>query len=66
MVEKNQRLVLSISEAGELLGVSRPTAYQMAHDGQIPIIKLGKRRMVVPKSALEKMLLEAGTKPEAR
>lgn len=61
MVEQNQRLVLTIEEAGELLGVSRPTAYMMAHSGQIPIIKLGKRRMVVPKSALEKMLLEAGT-----
>lgn len=65
MVDEKHRLVLTIEEAGELLGVSRPTAYQMAHAGQIPIIKLGKRRMVVPKAALDKMLLEAGTKSES-
>jgi excisionase family DNA binding protein len=52
MVEK---LVLTVPEAGELLGVSRAHAYLMVKLGQIPVIKLG-RRIVVPKAALEKML----------
>jgi len=55
-----EKLVLTVPEAGELLGVSRAHAYLMVKMGQIPIIKLG-RRIVVPKVALEKML--AGAEP---
>ena len=54
-----EKLVLTVPEAGELLGVSRAHAYLMVKMGQIPIIKLG-RRIVVPKVALEKMLASAG------
>jgi len=35
------RPLLSITEAGELLGVSVSTAYRMADAGQLPIIRLG-------------------------
>ena len=60
MVSTENKLVLTVPEAGELLGVSRAHAYLMVKMGQIPIIKLG-RRIVVPKVALEKML--AGAEP---
>lgn len=60
MVE-SERLVLTVVAAGELLGVCRATAYMLARTGQIPTIRLG-RRLVVPKSALERMLAEAGNK----
>lgn len=53
-----EKLVLTVPEAGELLGVSRVHAYLMVKMGQIPIIKLG-RRIVVPRVALEKMLANA-------
>ena len=53
-----EKLVLTVPEAGELLGVSRAHAYLMVKLGQIPIIKLG-RRLVVPRVALEKMLENA-------
>lgn len=62
-MEDNEKLVLTIPRAGELLGVSRPLAYKLARLGQIPTIKLGKRRIVVPKAALEKMLANAGCQP---
>lgn len=58
-----EKLVLTVPEAGQLLGVSRATAYMLANTRQIPIIKLG-RRLVVPKVALERLLNEAG-KPKA-
>ena len=35
------RPLLSITEAGELLGVSVSTAYRMADAGQLPVIRLG-------------------------
>lgn len=53
-----EKLVLTVPEAGALLGVSRAHAYLMVKMGQIPVIKLG-RRIVVPKAALEKMLVSA-------
>ena len=55
------RLVITVPEAGYLLGISRATAYVLASQGRIPVIKLGKR-LVVPKAGLERMLDEAITK----
>ena len=46
---------LSITEAGNVLGIGRSAAYEAARTGQIPTIKIG-RRLLVPIIALEKML----------
>jgi excisionase family DNA binding protein len=51
-----ERLTMTVREAGEVLGVSRATAYMLASTGQIPTIRLGERRIVVPRAALMKML----------
>ena len=51
-----ERLVYTVEEAGKAIGISRATAYLMANSGAIPAIRLGKRRLVVPKRALEEML----------
>jgi excisionase family DNA binding protein len=59
--EKPERLTMTVEECGEALGVSRGTAYLLARTGAIPVIRLGKRRLVVPKLALAK-LLEQTTK----
>ncbi len=45
------RLVVSVAEAGQLLGVSRAFAYELAARGELPTIRLG-RRVMVPKVAL--------------
>jgi excisionase family DNA binding protein len=50
-----QRLTVSVEEAGRLLGISRGAAYARAGDGSLPTIRLGKR-LLVPKSALDKLL----------
>lgn len=59
MVTETEKLVMTIPEAGILLGISRPQAYKCVRDGTIPVIKLG-RRMVVPRPALMRMLENAG------
>lgn len=41
-------LVLSVTEAGRLLGCSRNHAYRMARRGVIPTIALGSK-LIVPK-----------------
>jgi excisionase family DNA binding protein len=53
-------LTISVPEAGRRLGIkSRGTAYEAAHRGDIPTIKIG-RLLRVPVRALEKMLDNVG------
>jgi excisionase family DNA binding protein len=52
-----ERRTYSVEEAGAILGVSRALAYQLAREGRIPAIRLG-RRLVVPRARLEEMLAE--------
>lgn len=49
------RLCLSVTEAAKMLGISRGLAYELVNSGQLPVIRL-KRRLLVPKVALERML----------
>jgi excisionase family DNA binding protein len=49
------RSTLSVEEAGDVLGLSRATAYAAANSGSLPVIRIG-RRMVVPRHALERLL----------
>ena len=49
------KATLSIEEAAKALGIGRNQAYEAAHRGDIPIIKIGKR-LLVPRAAFERML----------
>jgi excisionase family DNA binding protein len=46
-----ERLTLSVPETARLLGVGRDKAYEMAHTGRIPVLRIG-RRLLVPRDAL--------------
>lgn len=54
----SERLTLSIEEVAIALGISRAFAYEAVHRGEIPHIKIG-RRMLVPRSALDRLLAAA-------
>lgn len=58
--EKIERLVFTIEESAKILGISRGTAYLLANTGGIPAIRIGQRRLVVPRKALEDFLSSAG------
>ena len=47
----SNRLVMSVTEAAELLGISRGLAYELARSEKLPVVRLG-RRLVVPRKAL--------------
>jgi excisionase family DNA binding protein len=51
----SDRLALSVEEASRLLGISRSLGYELAAQGRIPTIRLG-RRIVVARVALERLL----------
>ena len=46
LAELRQRATVTITEAGELLGVSRAHAFNLARSGDLPTLKLGRRRVV--------------------
>ena len=50
-----EKLTMTIDEAGVLLGIGRSLAYQLAHQGKLPVIRLGKR-FLVSRKAFEAML----------
>jgi excisionase family DNA binding protein len=55
------KLTFTVTEAALLLGISRTTAYECVHRGQLPALFLG-RRIVVTRAALEHLL---GPLPES-
>lgn len=55
----NEKATMNLPEFARKLGISRSLAYKMAASGQIPVIRLGQKRIVVPAWAVEKMLNEA-------
>ena len=50
------RLVFTVEEAAQLLGISRSFAYEAVQRGDIPSMRIG-RRILVPKAALQKLLM---------
>lgn len=53
--EKADRRTYNIEEAGRMLGLAKNAAYNAAHRGEIPVIKIGGR-MLVPKAAFDRLL----------
>ena len=52
-----RRLVLTVREAAEALGVSNDLVYELTARGDIPSLRLGRRR-VIPRRAIEMMVEE--------
>ena len=46
------KLVYSIKEVAEVLGISRSYAYQLVKEKRLPVIELGKRK-IISKVSLE-------------
>ena len=58
MVNKAEKVTMTVPEAGEKLGLSRNGAYEAAARGEIPTLRIG-RLLKVPKVAFDRMLEEA-------
>jgi excisionase family DNA binding protein len=54
----NGRFTFTVEEAGEICGISRPSAYAAAKNGALPTVRIG-RRYIVPRHALERLLSPA-------
>ncbi|ACV64407.1 conserved hypothetical protein [Desulfofarcimen acetoxidans DSM 771] len=49
----------SIPETAKILGIGRSLAYQLAREGKLKTVKLGKR-LIVPAKVIEQMLSACG------
>jgi excisionase family DNA binding protein len=56
-LQDDGRLTWTVTEAAQLLGISRASAYEAAHRGELPVRVIG-RRMLVPRVALLRLLSE--------
>ena len=41
-----ETLTLTIPQVAEILGISRGLAYQLARNGQLPVLRLGNRMLM--------------------
>ena len=53
----------TVAQAARLLGIGRNQAYEAAHRGELPVIRIGKR-LLISKRALDR-LLENGSSSDA-
>ncbi len=60
----SSRPTLTVPEAGRFLGLARASAYEAAHRGDIPTLRVG-RRLLVPTAALRRMLCLDDDRPAA-
>lgn len=54
---RNERVALSVTEAAALLGVSRPTVYQLLNREDFPSFRIGARRLI-SRAGLERWVQE--------
>ena len=61
-----ERRTMTVEEAAKALGIGRNTAYEAIRRGEIPVIRIGDRKLV-PIIAIEQMLsgVRGNTAPEA-
>ena len=61
---ENEKLTITVPEAGRALGIGRNAAYAAARNGELPTVKIGKR-LLVPIVALERLLTTPRSNPAA-
>ena len=54
------KVTLTVSEAAELIGISKPKMYELIHSNEIPSIHVGKK-IVIARQALMDWLSEGDT-----
>lgn len=56
---EGEKLVYTVAETAEILGIGRGLAYEATRRGEIPSIRIG-HRILVPRKALEDLINRGG------
>jgi excisionase family DNA binding protein len=59
-------LTYTVEQAAVALGIGRGLAYEMVRQGSLPSLRLGRRRIVIPRAGLESMLTMVPTSEAGR
>lgn len=54
-MQRTEKLALNASEVAAVMGVSRPTVYELMRREDFPVVHIGTRKLV-PRSKLEEWL----------
>ena len=54
-----EKATMSVPEAAKFLGISRSLAYRLVEVGQIHSVRLGAKRIVIPRDAVEQIISAA-------
>ena len=60
----SEKRTYTVPEVAELLGISKPLAYDLCASEGFPSIRIGERRIVVPCDAFERWLNEKAHAPK--
>lgn len=55
--ENMEKIVYSVSEVAQLLGISKSYAYELVNEKKLPVLEVGSRK-VVPKVYLDNWICE--------
>lgn len=64
-MKDSEKLVYSVTEAAQALGVSRRTMYEVIHQEGFPTLKVGGRRLISRELLAEWVRAQAGGHKEA-
>jgi excisionase family DNA binding protein len=65
MPAADARLTFTVAEAAERLGVNHQTLRAAIRRGEVPAIRLGRRRVVIPRLWVERVLAAEPAKPSS-
>ena len=60
MATEDRRKTYTPEEAFEIIGCKRTLGYELLRQNKIPHIRLGPKKIVIPRKALEELLANAG------
>ncbi len=60
-----EKAVFNVREVKEVLGISRGLVYELIAQGQLPSVRLGRRRLLIPRAALMRFLEDRAQKSSA-
>lgn len=56
-MQQTEKIALNASEVAAVMGVSRPTVYELMRRDDFPVVRIGTRKLV-PRAKLEEWLVQ--------
>ncbi len=63
-MRSQSRVLYSVAEAAQILGISKSTAHELVIRGELPAVHLGARRLITP-GVLEELIGERPPPPSS-